>query len=201
MHQRKQKATKEIGKPLKKIFLNFLEIGKPLKKIEFWSRKIGFWARKISIFPKTFSSFWQFGGLVLTPNLLSCAHMDLLDWFFRIQLLITSAFETITSNNFIRYTPSLELPTPHSTGYEPKASDARHFDTRFVLPSSKLSATTTRYFVHIFNQRFKRWWSWTRTQTSFLVGYSHSKAICYCYFHRELFLVSQCILLSSPFKF
>jgi hypothetical protein len=31
----------------------------------------------------------------------------------------------------------------HSTGYEPKASDARHFDTWFVLPSSKLSATMT----------------------------------------------------------
>ena len=35
------KAVKEIGKPLKKIFSDFLEIGKPLKKIEFCVRKIG----------------------------------------------------------------------------------------------------------------------------------------------------------------
>ncbi len=39
--QRKQKAVEEIGKPLKKIFLDFLEIGKPLKKIKFCVRKIG----------------------------------------------------------------------------------------------------------------------------------------------------------------
>jgi hypothetical protein len=31
---RKQKAVEEIGKPLKKIFLDFLEMRKPLKKIE-----------------------------------------------------------------------------------------------------------------------------------------------------------------------
>jgi hypothetical protein len=36
---RKRKAVEEIGKPLKKIFLDFLEIGKPLKKIEFCVRK------------------------------------------------------------------------------------------------------------------------------------------------------------------
>ena len=41
MHQRKQKAVDKIGKPLKKIFSDFLEIGKPLKKIEFCVRKIG----------------------------------------------------------------------------------------------------------------------------------------------------------------
>jgi hypothetical protein len=35
------KAVEEIGKPLKKIFLDFLEIGKPLKKIKFCVRKIG----------------------------------------------------------------------------------------------------------------------------------------------------------------
>ncbi len=29
-------------------------------------------------FPKRFSSFWQFWGLVLLPDLLSRAHMDLL---------------------------------------------------------------------------------------------------------------------------
>ncbi len=32
---KKSEAIKEIGKPLKKIFSDFLEIGKPLKKIEF----------------------------------------------------------------------------------------------------------------------------------------------------------------------
>ncbi len=31
-------------------------------------------------FPKTISSFWRFWGLVLTPDLLPRAHMDLLDW-------------------------------------------------------------------------------------------------------------------------
>ena len=30
-----REAVKEIGKPLKKIFSDFLEIGKPLKKIKF----------------------------------------------------------------------------------------------------------------------------------------------------------------------
>ena len=48
---------------------------------------------------------------------------------------LTLAFDT-------KGTPSLELPPLHFTGYEPKASDARHFDTRFVLPSIKLSAAT-----------------------------------------------------------
>jgi hypothetical protein len=32
--RRKRKAVEEIGKPLKKIFLDFSEIGMPLKKIE-----------------------------------------------------------------------------------------------------------------------------------------------------------------------
>jgi hypothetical protein len=41
MRRRKRKAVEEIGKPLKKIFADFLEMGKPLKKIEFWARKIG----------------------------------------------------------------------------------------------------------------------------------------------------------------
>jgi hypothetical protein len=35
MRQREQKAVEEIGKPLKKIFLDFSKIGKPLKKIKF----------------------------------------------------------------------------------------------------------------------------------------------------------------------
>ncbi len=66
--------------------------------------------------------------------------MDLLDWFFsfltahnfnfsfsnEVTLTLTSAFDT-------KGTPGLELPSLHSTGYEPKASDARRFDTWFVL--------------------------------------------------------------------
>ncbi len=114
MRRRKQKAAEEIGKPLKKIFLDFSEFGKPLKKIKLWARKIGWWARKISIFPKTFSSFWQFGGLILTPNLLPRALMDLLDWYFSFSTThnLTLAFETITSHKFLWYTPSLEVPTP-----------------------------------------------------------------------------------------
>ncbi len=39
-HRRKRKAIEEIGKPLKKIFLDFLEIGKPLKKIGKLLKKI-----------------------------------------------------------------------------------------------------------------------------------------------------------------
>ncbi len=69
--------------------------------------------------------------------------MDLLDWLFSFstahnfgfsnEVPLTLAFDT-------KGTPGLELPSLHSTGYEPKASDARRFDTRFVLPISKLSA-------------------------------------------------------------
>jgi hypothetical protein len=56
---------------------------------------------------------------------------------FSNEVTLTSAFDT-------KGTPGLELPYLHSTGYEPKASDARRFDTWFVLPSSKLSAARTR---------------------------------------------------------
>ncbi len=70
--------------------------------------------------------------------------MDLLDWFFSFstahnfnfnfnfnlgfsnEVTFTSAFDT-------KGTPGLELPSLHLIGYEPKASDARRFDTRFVL--------------------------------------------------------------------
>jgi hypothetical protein len=67
--------------------------------------------------------------------------MDLRDWFFSFstahnfanfnfcfsnEVTLTSAFDT-------KGTPSLELPYLHSTGYKPKASDARRFDTWFVL--------------------------------------------------------------------
>jgi hypothetical protein len=43
-----------------------------------------------------------------------------------LKVTFTSAFDT-------KGTPGLELPSLHSTGYEPKASDARCFDTWFVL--------------------------------------------------------------------
>jgi hypothetical protein len=75
MHQRKLKAIEEIGKPLKKIFLDFSEKGKPLKKIEFFVRKIGVWEKENPDFPKIFSSFWQFWGLVFdTRFATTCAH-------------------------------------------------------------------------------------------------------------------------------
>jgi hypothetical protein len=80
--RRNWNAIEEIGKPLKKIFSDFLEIGKQLKKIKFCAKKIGFWARKISIFPTTFLSFWRFWGPILTPNFGPHARMDLLVWFF-----------------------------------------------------------------------------------------------------------------------
>jgi hypothetical protein len=77
--------------------------------------------------------------------------MDLLDRFFSFstthnfnfnfsfstEVGFTSAFDT-------KGTPGLELPSLHSTGYEPKASDTRRFNTQFVLPISKLSAAMTR---------------------------------------------------------
>jgi hypothetical protein len=75
--------------------------------------------------------------------------MDLLDWFFSFstadnfnfsfsnEVTLTSAFDT-------KGTPGLELPSLHLTGYKSKASDARRFDTQFVLPISKLSAAATR---------------------------------------------------------
>ena len=42
---RNRKAVEEIGKPLKKIFSDFLEMRKPLKKIKLWARKIGSYER------------------------------------------------------------------------------------------------------------------------------------------------------------
>ncbi len=77
--------------------------------------------------------------------------MDLLDWFFSFSTAHNFNFNfgfsnevTLTSVFHTKGTPGLELPSLHSTGYEPKASDARRFDTWFVLPISKLSAATTR---------------------------------------------------------
>ena len=67
--------------------------------------------------------------------------MDLRDWFFSFstahnfanfnfsfsnEVIFTSAFDT-------KGTPGLELLYLHSTGYKPKASNARRFDTWFVL--------------------------------------------------------------------
>jgi hypothetical protein len=42
---RNRKAVEEIGKPLKKIVLDFSEMRKPLKKIELYARKIGSYER------------------------------------------------------------------------------------------------------------------------------------------------------------
>jgi hypothetical protein len=58
--------------------------------------------------------------------------------FSVIQLLITLTLAFDTKMKYLKiifyYTPSLKLPPLHSTGYEPKASGARSFDTQFVLP-------------------------------------------------------------------
>ncbi len=81
MRRRNQKAVVED-------FLGFLENQKAVKENQIEQRKSDFWAKKISIFPTTFSSFWRFWGLVLTPNLLPCARMHLLDMFVGFQLLI-----------------------------------------------------------------------------------------------------------------
>ncbi len=61
----------------------------------------------------------------------------MINFGFSNEVTLTSAFDT-------KGTPGLELPYLHSTGYEPKASDARCFDTRFVLSMSKLSAAMTQ---------------------------------------------------------
>ncbi len=62
--------------------------------------------------------------------------MDLLDLFCGfLTLTLTLAFDTKMKllKIIFYYTPGLEVQYLHSTGYEPKASDARRFDTRFVL--------------------------------------------------------------------
>ncbi len=85
-------------------------------------------------------NFWvlsrKIWGLVLTPNFLLCARMDLFDWFFSFSTAHNFNFGfsnvgTLTSPFDTKGTPSIELPYLHSTGYELKASDARRFDTRF----------------------------------------------------------------------
>ncbi len=72
----------------------------------------------------------------MTPDSLTHARMDLLDWFFSFstahnfnfnfgfsnEVTFTSAFDT-------KRTPGLKLPYLHSIVNEPKASDARRFDT------------------------------------------------------------------------
>ncbi len=63
--QRNWKAVEEIGKPLKKIFLDFLEIGKQLKKIELWARKIGSYEMEIS---ERLSSDPSWSNLDLDPS-------------------------------------------------------------------------------------------------------------------------------------
>jgi hypothetical protein len=73
--------------------------------------------------------------------------MDLLDWFFSFSTAYNFSFSnevTLTSAFDTKGTTGFELPSLHSTGYEPKASDARHFNTWFILPSSKLSAAMTQ---------------------------------------------------------
>ena len=85
----------------------------------------------------------------MTPNFLPRARMELLDWYFSFSTAHTFNFSFSTVVTFTlafdtKGTSGLELPYFHSTGYEPKASDARCFDTRFVLLSSKLSAATTQ---------------------------------------------------------
>ncbi len=92
---RNRKAVEEIGKPLKKIFSDFLEIRKPLNH----RRKPKLWVRKI----------W---GLILTQNFWPHARMDLPDWFFSFstahnfsfsnEVTITSTFDTITAHKFLR---------------------------------------------------------------------------------------------------
>jgi hypothetical protein len=73
--------------------------------------------------------------------------MDLLDWFFSFSTAHNFGFSnevTLTSAFDTKGAPGLELPYLHSTGYEPKASDARRFDTWFVLPINKLSTAMTQ---------------------------------------------------------
>ncbi len=70
--------------------------------------------------------------------------MDLLDWFFSFSTAHNFDFNfsfifdfsfstevTFTSAFDAKGTPGLELPSLHFTGYKPKASDARRFDTSY----------------------------------------------------------------------
>ena len=69
--------------------------------------------------------------------------MDLRDWFFSVSTAhnfanldfsFSNEVTLIFSFNLLRGgTPGLELPYLHLAGYEPKVSDARRFDTWFVL--------------------------------------------------------------------
>jgi hypothetical protein len=84
--------------------------------------------------------------------------MDLLDWFFSFstahnfnfnfnlgfsnEVTFTSAFDT-------KGTPGLELPSLHSTDYEPKASDARRLDTWFVLHKQVIRRDDTIVHPHL----------------------------------------------------
>jgi hypothetical protein len=66
-----------------------------------------------------------------------CRPPETFAWIYLIvfsvfQLLITLIL-TLTLAFDTKGTPGLELPSLHSIGYEPKASDARRFDTRFVI--------------------------------------------------------------------
>ncbi len=102
----------------------------PLKKIKFWARKI-----------------W---GLVLTPNFLPRARMDLLDWFFSFstarnftftsnKVTSTSAFATynfsfsseVTPNNLLRGHPVSSCLTfsqhTHHQGISPPLKNSKKF--------------------------------------------------------------------------
>ncbi len=85
-HCGKHKAVDESRKAIEKNWKAFEENRKASKKNWITSKENWISGEKNPNFPKRFSSFWQFWGLVLLPDLLPCARIDLLCW---TQVLIT----------------------------------------------------------------------------------------------------------------
>ncbi len=78
-HWKNWKAVVESGKSLKKTESRW-------RKSNFVWGKLDFTRRKTPIFPRDSLFYGNFGVLFLTPDLLTCARMDLLCW---TQVLIT----------------------------------------------------------------------------------------------------------------
>ncbi len=139
-HWRNRKAVEIIGKPLKKIFSDFLEIRKPLKKIKFWASR---WRNRKAVeeigkpLKKIFSDFleiekplnrWRKSNFERGKFGVSFWHQifdHVRAWIYLIgfsvfQLLIilqiiTSAFDTYNLKIIFYGTPGFELQPLHST--------------------------------------------------------------------------------------
>ncbi len=86
----------------------------------------------------------------------------------------------------------------HSTGYEPKASDARRFDTRFVLPFKQVirrdDAIVCPHLQSKIQESLEGWWETTcrpaledhdsrqpERKRCFLLAYSRHKGLSFAF--------------------